>query len=132
LTRLKKRKVRVQSTEHVSERVREQMQRVGIGNKVMAERLGISESYFSRIIGGNRPWTLQLLLSAAGVLEVSVESLDPNSLPSLNHNIQNLELKDAQLPAFYAFVQKFPKIRTAEDLDALTHIIQAFATRNSA
>lgn len=132
LTRIKKRKLRVQSTEHVSERVREQMQQTGIGSKAMAEKLGISESYYSRILTGHRPWTLQLLLQVATELNVTVESLDPECLPELNERIHHLELRDIQLPALYTFVQKFSKIRTSEDLDALSHIIQAFAARQSA
>lgn len=132
LNRARKRRTRNPQLEHVSERVNEQLQKQAVSTKSLAEKLDVSEGSLNRILSGHRAWNLQMLLEAASALDVHVDALEPQALQRLRDQIEQLSLQDTQLPALYVFVQKFPKIRAAEDLDALTHIVSSFALRSQA
>lgn len=130
LNRSRKRRTRNPHLEHVSERVNEQLQKQAVTTKALAEKLEVSEGSLNRILSGHRAWNLQMLLEAASALDVHVDALEPQALQRLREQIERLSLHDNQLPALYVFVQKFPKVRAAEDLEALTHIVSSFALRS--
>lgn len=123
----------VRPDDQISDRVRDRMRDTEVGQKGLAELLGISEGYLSRILSGHRPWTVELLLKTASALSCQVEELDPNCVLNLKDALLAMELRGdvAQLRAIYTFIQSLPKIQSSEDLDALTQVVRAFALRET-
>lgn len=56
-----------------------------IRNKQLAAHLGISESTLSKKIRGDRPWTLDEVLSTAEFLDVPLTDLLPGAHGSVTH-----------------------------------------------
>lgn len=133
MVRMKRKRMVVRPDDLISDRVRDRMRDNLMGQKKLAEKLGISEGYLSRILSGHRPWTIELLLKTSTTLKVPVEELDPNCLANLKEALLGMELRGdvSQLRALYTFIIHLPSIRVAEDLDALTQVVRAFAMREA-
>lgn len=65
----------------VGERVHQVMWRNRVSQVQLADKLGMVQSTLSRKLRGQRPWTLDELLSAAAYLEVPVTDLLPLAGP---------------------------------------------------
>lgn len=133
MVRMKRKRMVVRPDDQISDRVRDRMKDSELGQKGLAEQLGISEGYLSRILSGHRPWTIELLLKTSNSLNVPVEELDPSCISNLKEALLNMELRGdvPQLRAIYTFVQHLPNIASGDDLDALTQVVRAFATREA-
>lgn len=133
MVRTRRKRMVVRPDDQISDRVRDRMRDSELGQKGLAEMLGISEGYLSRILSGHRPWTIELLLKSSTALNVPVEELDPNCIANLKDALLNMELRGdvPQLRAIYTFIHHLPGIQTTEDLDALTQVVRAFAMREA-
>ncbi len=114
----------------ISARVKEQMKKLRMDQKHLAASLGLSEGYISRLLRGQRPWTVDLILRTSEVLGVQATDLDPSCMHVLRDRLLDLELRElGQMKAAYALVQHLPKIRDPEALEALSQVLAAFSQK---
>lgn len=131
MVRTRKRRVSQSNQEQIADRVRQKMAEKEVDMGLLAERLHIPELQLSRILGGNRSWTLRLLFETADALQVTVQDLDPECHEGLRHTLDSLELRGdvPQLRVLHTFLQEFPKITDPEDLRALVQVLRSFADK---
>lgn len=131
MVRTRKRRVSQSNQEQIADRVRQKMAEKEIDITQLAEKLLIPELQLSRLLGGNRSWTLRLLFETADALDVTVQELDPECNDSLRTTLDHLELRGdvPQLRVLHTFLQEFPKITDPEDLRALVQVLRSFADK---
>lgn len=134
MVRTRKRRVTPRTQEQISDRVRQKMGEKGIDAVSLASKLEMTEAQLTRILGGNKSWTLRLLFETAEALEVPVQELDPECHDGLRETLESLELRGdvPQLRVLHTFLQEFPKITDPEDLRALVAVLNSFAERHAA
>lgn len=125
--RVTRKRLRLPQLTQISDMVRAGMLEQNVPVRVLAEQAGISETHFNKLLTGHRPWTLYILLQVASVLKLKVTGLPEQALPQLTGAIDSLRLQDRQLPRFSEFLQKLPRIRTIEHLQALSQVLEALA-----
>lgn len=127
MPRVTRKRLRLPQLTQISDMVRAGMLEQNVPVRVLAERAGISETHFNKLLSGHRPWTLYILLQVASVLELKATGLPEQALPQLAGTVDSLQLQDRQLPRFSEFLQKLPRIRTLEHLNALSQVLEALA-----
>ena len=65
--------------------IRKRREELGLSQQVMAEKLNMSQSTYSRIEAKDEDLTVRQLKQIAGVLQVSLADLLPDDLLIMNH-----------------------------------------------
>lgn len=115
----------------VAQRLQELMRAQGILPVELAEQLGVSAGYVSRLLKGTRAWTLNLVVQCAAIFKVAPAELAPTAPEDLKQTLLDLEVSGEQLPAVAAFVACMPRIRSRRHVEALVTTLEAMAEINT-